>query len=82
VVDGKDGVSASLSLFKPELSLGEKAMEVIPRNITSGNQFGYAWSNLPPHERLERFLILVMFKLCSGSGRLLSRTSRSITFAS
>ena len=53
VVDGKDGVSASLSLFKPELSLGEKAMEVIPLNITSGKQFGYAGSNFPPHVRLE-----------------------------
>jgi hypothetical protein len=28
VLDDKDGVSACLSLFKSELSLGEKAMEV------------------------------------------------------
>jgi len=52
-VNSKDRISARLSFLKPEMSLGEKAMEVIPSDIPSGKQCAYARSNLPPHIGLE-----------------------------
>ena len=71
VVNSEDRISARLTFLKFEMSLREKTMEVIPRDILSGKQCANTRSNLPTHIRLERFLILVMFKLRGGSGRML-----------
>jgi len=53
VVDGKDCISAQFSFLKPEMSLREKAMEVLPRDILPRQQFPDAWGHLPSHVRLE-----------------------------
>jgi hypothetical protein len=53
MVNCEDCISARLTFIKPEVSLREKAMEVIPRDILSGKQCANTWSNLPPHIGLE-----------------------------
>ena len=53
VVNGKDRISARLTFLKFEMSLREKAMEVIPCDILSGKQCAYTRSNLPSHIGLE-----------------------------
>ena len=53
VVNSEDRISARLTFLKSEMSLREKAMEVIPCDIPSGKQSAYSRSNLPSHIRLE-----------------------------
>jgi len=64
------------------MSLREKTMEVIPCDVPSCEQRTYARGHLPPHVGLERFLVLVMFKLRGGAGRLLSGAPKRITLGS
>jgi hypothetical protein len=53
VVDGKDGISAQLSLLKSEMGLGEKEMEMLPCDIASCEEGAYGRSNLRSHVGLE-----------------------------
>jgi len=55
---------------------------VIPLDILSHQKFPDTWGHFPPYVGLKRLCILVMLKLCSGTGWLLSRTAKRNAFGS
>ena len=64
------------------MSLREKAMKVIPSDTLSREKFPHTGGHFPPYVGLKRLCIVVMFKFCSGSGRLFSGRPERKTFGS
>jgi hypothetical protein len=64
------------------MGVGEKEMEILPRDVASGKQFANARGYLPLNVGLERFFVVVMLKLRSGPCGLFPNRSGRISFRS